>query len=52
MFPDVRLPSNTSYRGKQCGAFEDWYVHPDLVRRELIDKYKTEDSLFFKDIRF
>lgn len=51
MFPDIRLPSNTSYRGKQCGAFEDWYVHPDLVRSELIDKYKTEDSLFFKDIR-
>jgi hypothetical protein len=52
MFPDVRLPSNTSYRGKQCGSFEDWYVHPDLVRSDLIDKYKTEDSLFFKDIRF
>jgi hypothetical protein len=52
MFPDVRLPSDTTYRGKQCGAFEDWYVHPDLVRRELIDKYKTEESLFFKDIVF
>jgi len=50
IFPDVRLPSNTFYRGKQCGSFEDWYSHPDLVRRELIDKYKTEDSLFFKDI--
>lgn len=52
MFPDIRLPSNTSYRGKDCGAFEDWYVHPALVRSELIDKYKTSDSLLFEDLRF
>jgi hypothetical protein len=52
VFPDVRLPSNTSYRGKQCGAFEDWYVHPDLVDIELIHKYKTDKSLFFKDIMY
>ena len=38
IFPDVQLPSNTSYRGKQCGAFEDWYVHPDLVDIDLINK--------------
>ena len=38
LFPDVQLPSNTSYRGKQCGAFEDWYVHPDLVDMEYINK--------------
>jgi len=52
VFPDVRLPSNTSYRGKQCGAFEDWYVHPDLVDMELINKYKTDTSLFFRDIPY
>jgi hypothetical protein len=50
VFPDVQLPSDTSYRGKQCGAFEDWYAHPDLVDRELIEKYQTDTSFFFKDI--
>ena len=50
VFPDVQLPSDTSYKGKQCGAFEDWYVHPDLVDIELINKYKTDKSLFFKNI--
>ena len=52
IFPDVQLPSNTSYRGKQCGAFEDWYVHPDLVDIDLINKYKTDKSIFFKDITY
>ena len=52
VFPDVQLPSDTSYRGKQCGAFEDWYVHPDLVDIELINKYKTDKSLFFKNIPY
>jgi len=52
IFPDVQLPSNTSYRGKQCGAFEDWYVHPDLVDIGLINKYKTDKSIFFKDITY
>ena len=50
VFPDVRLPSSTFYRGKQCGAFEDWYVHPDLVDQELIDRYKTDTSKYFKDL--
>jgi hypothetical protein len=44
------LPSNTTYRGKQCGAFEDWYVHPDLVDINLINKYKTDKSLFYKNL--
>jgi hypothetical protein len=52
VFPDVQLPSNTTYRGKQCGAFEDWYVHPDLVDKDLINKYKTNKSLFFRDIMY
>lgn len=50
LFPDVQLHSNTSYRGKQCGAFEDWYVHPDLVNNDLICKYKTTESKFFKNL--
>ena len=52
IFPDVQLPSNTTYRGKQCGAFEDWYVHPDLVDIDLINKYKTDKSIFFKNITY
>jgi hypothetical protein len=52
IFPDVQLPSNTSYRGKQCGAFEDWYVHPDLVDIDLINKYKTDKSIFFENIKY
>ena len=52
IFPDVQLPSNTSYRGKQCGAFEDWYAHPDLVDIDLIKKYKTENSLLFSNINY
>lgn len=50
VFPDVQLPSNTTYRGKQCGAFEDWYVHPELVNIDLINKYKTDKSLLYTDI--
>jgi len=52
VFPDVQLDSSTSYRGKRCGAFEDWYVHPDLVDNEIINKYKTDKSLYFKNIPY
>ena len=52
LFPDVQLSSNSSYRGKQCGAFEDWYVHPDLVDNNLINKYKTDKSIYFKNILY
>jgi hypothetical protein len=50
IFPDVRLSSNLSYRGKQCGAFEDWYVHPDLIDINLINKFKRDKSLLFHDL--
>jgi hypothetical protein len=30
--------------------FEDWYVHPDLVDKELINKYKTDESLRHNEI--
>ncbi len=41
VFPDVRNYS--------C-AFEDWYVHPDLVDMKYINSIKTEDSLNYIDI--
>ena len=50
MFPDVRLSANLSYRGKQCGAFEDWYVHPDLIDANLISKFKTDKSLVYYEL--
>jgi hypothetical protein len=30
--------------------FEDWYVHPELVNMEYIDKIKSNNSLEWKDI--
>lgn len=30
--------------------FEDWYVHPELVDMELINKLKTDESLEWTDI--
>ena len=52
VFPDVQVPSNTFYKGKRCGAFEDWYAHPDLVSVDLINKYKTDKSLLFSNISY
>jgi hypothetical protein len=40
MFSDVRLQN----------PFEDWYVHPETVSSEFIDKYKTEESLEWSEI--
>jgi len=41
VFPDVKNGSN---------AFEDWYVHPDLVDMNYINKVKTNESLEFNQI--
>ena len=40
MFSDVRCEN----------PFEDWYVHPETVSSEFIDKYKTEESLEWSNI--
>jgi hypothetical protein len=29
---------------QELGDFEDWYVHPDLVSREVIDRFKAADK--------
>lgn len=31
--------------------FEDWYVHPDLVDMERINKIKTDESLTYLEVR-
>jgi hypothetical protein len=41
VFPDVRNGEN---------AFEDWYVHPELVDMSYINKIRTEQSLDYHDI--
>jgi len=41
VFPDVR---NGQY------AFEDWYIHPELVDINYINKIKSEQSLDYNDI--
>ena len=46
VFPDVKVYFENDYK-----PFEDWYVHPDLVDMNFINKIKTEDSLFHEDIR-
>jgi hypothetical protein len=40
-FPDVRNGPH---------AFEDWYVHPDLVDITYINKIKSNESLEYKEI--
>jgi len=52
VFPDVQLSSSMWYRGKRCGAFEDWYVHPELVHPGLINKYKTNKSYLFTELPY
>lgn len=41
VFPDVKNGEN---------AFEDWYIHPDLVNINYINKIKTVESLDYNDI--
>jgi hypothetical protein len=42
VFPDVK--NGVEY------PFEDWYVHPDLVDMDFINKIKTDKSLDYKEI--
>jgi hypothetical protein len=45
VFPDVSVFFEGDYR-----QFEDWYVHPDLVDMDLINKIKTNESLKTEEI--
>jgi hypothetical protein len=46
VFSDVKHNLSPSW----CVPFEDWYVHPDLVNMEYIDKIKRDESLNHDDI--
>jgi hypothetical protein len=45
VFPDVSLFWEGSYK-----EFEDWYVHPDLVSSDIINKIKSDVSLSHEEI--
>lgn len=40
VFPDVQVFDQDNYK-----PFEDWYVHPDLVDMEYVNKIKSIESL-------
>ena len=40
VFPNVTVLWENSYK-----AFEDWYVHPDLVDMNLVNTIITNESL-------
>ena len=44
LFPDVR------HEVIDNQSFEDWYVHPDLVDPDLVDRFKTDESLNYRTI--
>jgi hypothetical protein len=43
----VRVFSDVKYLSQK---FEDWYVHPDLVDMDYINKIKSDESMEFTDI--
>ena len=45
VFPDIKV----YFEDKYC-PFEDWYVHPDLVDMDYINKIKRTESLFHENI--
>ena len=47
VFPDVKVDVHLK---DPIFPFEDWYVHPDLVDMEYINKIKSNESLSYKQI--
>lgn len=45
LFPDITVWNDNKY----CN-FEDWYVHPSLINKKLIDKYTNIKLNYHKDI--
>ena len=46
VFPNVLVYWLNDYK-----PFEDWYIHPDLVNIEIINKLKTDKSLKYDEIK-
>ena len=47
VFPDV----SCQFLGRLC-VFEDWWVHPDLVDMEFINKNRKSSSILGKSIKY
>lgn len=47
IFPDIKVYVNNNYY-----PFEDWYVHPDLVDMNYVNKIKTNLSLAYNEINY
>jgi len=46
VFPDVKVFHNNDFL-----PFEDWYIHPDLVDMNYVNKIKTSESLTCEEIK-
>ena len=46
VFPDVAV----FWQGKNS-PFEDWYVHPELVDMELVNKLRSDKSLTAEELK-
>lgn len=48
VFKDVNWNSD-----EECNyySFEDWYIHPSLVDMNHVNRFKTDEILFHKDIK-
>lgn len=46
VFPDVKVFHNNDFL-----PFEDWYIHPDLVDMDYVNKIKTNKSLTCEEIK-
>jgi len=46
VFPDVKVFHNNDFL-----PFEDWYIHPDLVDMDYVNKIKTTESLTCEEIK-
>lgn len=51
VFLDIKLPKDSYVSPKEYIEAEDWFVHPDLVDMDYINKVKSDDSLTFLDIK-
>lgn len=46
IFPNVCVYWNGKHQ-----PFEDWYIHPDLIKKEYVNKLKTDESLTCDSIK-
>lgn len=45
VFPDIKV-----FWDNKWSSYEDWYVHPDLVSSDYVQKFKTDEILHHDEI--